>query len=256
MKNSNPVFSKINREKSYDFVGEQATYMGVMSKTLILFALALMSAFGSLMIAGSNPGLYMGLLIGSMITGLIGVFGAIAKPNLSHIFGPIYALSEGVALGIISLVYATAFGDSFGGPGIIGLAIIITMSIFGGMLFVYASRIIRVTSRFRKMVVGVGFGILLTFLFTFIVSFFDGGAMSYTLFGNPNSPLVLFLSLLLIMYGAFTLLLQFDMAERMVEQGMPKRYEWTAGVGLMVAIVYIYYQVLRLLAILASRSRD
>ena len=72
------------------------------------------------------------------------------NPTLSHIFGPIYALSEGVALGIISLVYATAFGDSFGGPGIIGLAIIITMSIFGGMLFVYASRIIRVTSRFRK----------------------------------------------------------------------------------------------------------
>ena len=87
MKNSNPVFSKINREKSYDFVGEQATYMGVMSKTLILFALALMSAFGSLMIAGSNPGLYMGLLIGSMITGLIGVFGAIAKPNfITHIW--------------------------------------------------------------------------------------------------------------------------------------------------------------------------
>ncbi|HBT60029.1 MAG TPA: hypothetical protein DEA45_04320 [Acholeplasmataceae bacterium] len=256
MKNNNPVFSKIERQSVYDNVGEAASYAGVMAKTLILFALAIGSAFGSLMIAGSNPSLYMGLLIASIITGLIGVFVSTLKPNVAHIFGPVYAISEGFSLGIISLVYSAAFGDAFGGPGIVGLAVIITMSIFGGMLFVYSSRIIRVTDRFRRFVIGVGMGILLTFLLTWIVSFFDGGQMSYTLFGNPNSGLVLFLSLVLIMYGAFMLLLQFDHVERAVDQGMPKRYEWTVGVGLMVSIVYIYYQGLRLLAILASRSRD
>ena len=120
MKNNNPVFSKIQKDNVYEYQGEGASYTGVMSKTLILFGLAILSAFGSLALANSAPGLYIGLLIASLFTGMIGVFVSTLKPNMAHIFGPVYAISEGLSLGIISLVYAAAFGDAFGRPGIIG----------------------------------------------------------------------------------------------------------------------------------------
>lgn len=247
-KNNNPVFSKMEKQEEA-FLGSQASYLGITLKTVLLFAIAIAFGLFTLTLADSNPGLFVGILIASMFTGFISVIVATTSLRLSRLFSIIYAMSEGVALVIISLIY----GAAFGGANFILLAVLITSGIFIGMLALYSTRLIQVTSRFRRVVLGFGFGLIATMLFVSIASIFDGGAMWYTLFGNPDSPLVLFLSLVFIMYGAFMLTLHFDTAENMVSNGVSKRYEWMVSLGLMVSIVYIYYQVLRLLAILASR---
>lgn len=248
MRNTNPVFNKMETYTD-TFVGESASYLGITIKTILLFVVAISFGLFTLSLADSNPNLFIGILITSMFTGFIGIFGAIMSPRLAPFFSLLYAASEGVALVLISMIYAWQFG----GANFILLAVLITAGIFAGMLTLYATRIIQVTDRFRKVVIGFGFGILFTVLFVSISRIFDGGAMWFTLFGNPDSPLVLFLSLVFIMYGAFMLTLHFDTAENLVSNGMSKKYEWMSALGLMVAVVFIYYQVLRLLAILASR---
>lgn len=248
MRNSNPVFEKLNKNEAA-FSGETASYMGITVKTVLLFLAAIGFGLLTMTLAGSNPNVFIGILIASMFTGFISLIIAMSNPKLAPIFSFVYAMSEGVALVFISLVYAAQFG----GANFVGLAVLITGGIFFGMLTLYTTRIIKVTTRFRRTVIGFGFGIMATVLFVSIASIFDGGAMMYTLFGDVNSPLVLFLSLVFIMYGAFMLTIHFDSAEALVSSGMSKKYEWMAAMGLMVSIVYIYYQVLRLLAILASR---
>lgn len=247
-RHNNPVFNRMEKQEEV-FVGQQASYLGITLKTVLLFAVAILFGLFTIGLADSNPNLFIGILIASMFTGFISVLVASMNVRLAPIFSIIYAMSEGVALVIISLIY----GAAFGGANFILLAVLITSGIFVGMLALYSTRLIQVTSRFRRVVLGFGFGLIATMLFVSIASIFDGGAMWYTLFGNPDSPLVLFLSLVFIMYGAFMLTLHFDTAENMVSNGVSKRYEWMVSLGLMVSIVYIYYQVLRLLAILASR---
>jgi uncharacterized YccA/Bax inhibitor family protein len=248
VKYNNPVFNKLENNEQV-FTGEQASYLGITIKTVLLFVIAIAFGLFTMTLADSNPNLFIGILIASFFTGFISIFVAMLNPRLAPIFSVIYAMSEGVALVLISMIYAAEFG----GANFVGLAVLVTAGIFFGMLALYTTRLIRVTSRFRRVVLGFGFGIIATILFVSIASFFDGGAMMYTLFGDVNSPLVLFLSLVLIMYGAFMLTLHFDTAEALVSSGMSKQYEWVAALGLMVSIVYIYYQVLRLLAILAAR---
>ena len=247
-RHNNPVFNRMEKQEEV-FVGQQASYLGITLKTVLLFSVAILFGLFTIGLADSNPNLFIGILIASMFTGFISVLVASMNVRLAPIFSIIYAMSEGVALVLISLIYASAFG----GENFVGLAVLITGGVFVGMLVLYSTRLIQVTNRFRKVVLGFGFGLMMTLLFVAIASLFDGGAMWFTLFGNPNSPLVLFLSLVFIMYGAFMLTLHFDTAENFVKNGVSKRYEWMVSLGLMVSIVYIYYQVLRLLAILASR---
>jgi len=227
VKYNNPVFSKLENNDQV-FTGEQASYLGITIKTVMLFVIAIAFGLFTMTLADSNPNLFIGILIASFFTGFISIIIAMLNPRLAPIFSIIYAMSEGVALVLISLIYASQFG----GANFVGLAVLVTAGIFFGMLALYMTRLIRVTSRFRRVVLGFGFGIIATILFVSIA---------------------LFLSLVLIMYGAFMLTLHFDTAEALVSSGMSKQYEWIAALGLMVSIVYIYYQVLRLLAILAAR---
>jgi len=131
-------------------------------------------------------------------------------------------------------------------PGVAVAAVIGTASIFTVMLFLYSSRTIRVTSRFRKIM----YSVLLAFLVFFIVFGLLG------LFGSGVSisePMALGITGILIIFGALMLTLDFDRAEMIVESGADKSYEWVVAVGLMVTIVWIYIELLRFLAILASR---
>ncbi len=249
-KNTNPVFSKVRRDTSSQAISYGASYQGVILKTGLLFLLIIASAFGSYFLLESSMEVYIGGLIVSLIVAFVSVFIASISPRLAMPFSIIYALAEGFVLGFIVLIYTLAFPDD----NIAGLAILITLGIFAGMLVLYSTKLIVVTSRFRRVMLGVSFALLFTFLFVGIVSLFDGGKMSYTLFGNPYSGLVLFIALLLILYGAFMLVMSFDDAKNIVSMGADKKYEWVVSLGLVVSTIYIFIQVLRLLAILASRK--
>ncbi len=253
-KNTNPVFSKVRKDTSDQAISYGASYTGITLKTGLLFLLIVASAFGSYFILAKAPfEVYIAGLIISSIVAFVSVFIASFSPKLAMPFSILYSIAEGFLLGFIVLVYNAAFSDSGMNMNIAGLAILITLGIFAGMLVLYSTKLIVVTSRFRRVMLGFTFAILFTFIFVGIASLFDGGRLSYTLFGNPNSGLVLFLALLLVLYGAFMLVMSFDDARNIVSMGADKKYEWVVSLGLVVSTIYIFIQVLRLLAILASR---
>ena len=254
MRQNNPVFDNLRANSDARAYGtEVASIGGIILKTIILFAVAVGFGILGLSFADQNPDLYIMVVLLSGIIGFISVIVAMRNVRLAPVFSIIYAMTEGLFLVLISAFYMAAF--DFTGYNIVLLAVLITAAIFFGMLVLYSTKLIVVTQGFRRFMMSFGFMMLSVVLFVSIASFFDGGQMAYMLFGNPDSPLVLFLTLVFVMYGAFMLTLHFDNAANIAEAGLDKRYEWVAALGLMVAIVYIYYQVLRLLAIIASKKK-
>jgi len=237
MRSSNPVFRTLERSDTY--VGEQAaTYRGIVGKTLTLLLLAVASGFYAITLPIEN---IYGILIGSMIVAFIAVIVSSRSPRLAMPFSIIYALAEGVLLGVITVIINSMF------PGVALAAIIGTASIFTVMLFLYSSRTIRVTNKFRKIM----YSVLLAFLVFFIIFGILGLFKTITF----NAPIALGVTGILIIFGALMLALDFDRAEMVVESGADKRYEWIVAVGLMVTIVWIYIELLRFLAIFASSRR-
>lgn len=248
-KQSNPIFGKIVKEQETEIFKEQASYKGVITKTAIMFGTLLLSVLGSLFLAGTNPLIYSFLLVVAFIMGLVSVFVASSSPRRAKVFSIIYAISEGFIVGLISIMFAASFPEF----NVVGLAVIITLGIFAGMLILYMTKLIEVTSRFRRVMMGVSMGILVSLLFVGIVSLFDNGNTWHLLFGDVNSPLVLLITLVFIFYGSFMLVISFDDAKNIVNAGASKDYEWMVGLGLVVSTVYIYFQVLRLIAIILAR---
>jgi uncharacterized YccA/Bax inhibitor family protein len=244
MRSSNPVFKTIERDQSYT-VAEQATYGGIVAKTFLLFAAAILSGFYAVTSIGAEA--LVPLLFGAMIIALIAVIVASRSPRLAMPFSFVYALAEGVILGFIT-VLAEAFA-----PGAAVTAIIGTGSIFLVMLFLYSSRTIRVTNRFRTIMYASLLGILVFFVFNMLLNVF--GVSFFNDFYMSNPAFAVGLSLFLIVFGALMLTLDFDRAESIVEGGADKRYEWMVAVGLMVTIIWIYIEILRLIIILSANRR-
>lgn len=242
---SNPVFNRIHSETE-GVGGYGASYKGIMLKTGISFLTLIVAAIGSLFILGLSTEVYIGLVIGSLIMASVSVFIASFSVRLAPTFTIIYSVSEGIVLGLISAMLEAIF------PGIVMLAVLITLGIFGGMLVLYSTKLVVVTSRFRKVMLGLSFGIMMSMLLIGIVSIFDGGNLWMNTFGG-NTDISLLLTLFLLLYGSFMLVINFDNAKMLVSSGIDKRYEWQASLGLMVSTVYIYIQVLRLLLIILSR---
>ncbi|MBU1094588.1 MAG: Bax inhibitor-1/YccA family protein [Firmicutes bacterium] len=238
MRSSNPVFRTLERSESYAG-SEVATYRGIMGKTAILLLLAVLSGYFAVTQIPIET--LFPLLLGSMIVALIAVIVSTRSPRLAMPFAIIYALAEGILLGVI-----TALVESYY-EGVALAALIGTASIFSVMLFLYSSRTIRVTPRFTRIM----FSILLSFLVFYILFGIFGLFVTIAV----NVPLALGISAILIIFGALMLAIDFDRAERIVEGGADKTYEWMVAVGLMVTIVWIYIELLRFLAIIASSRR-
>lgn len=244
MRTSNPVLRTLERSEAY--VGtEAASYRGIVLKTGLLLGSAVLSGF--LFLYAITNGLLgsetiIPILIGAMILALISVIVASRSVRLAAPFAIIYALSEGIFLGLITVLF-----DAYA-PGVAFAAVIATFAIFTVMLFLYSSRTIRVTPRFRRIMYSVILGIL----------FFAVIGMLLSLFGvnfSFGEPIVLLISGVFIVVGALMLTLDFDRAEMIVDGGMDKAYEWMVAVGLMVTIVWIYVELLRFLAIIANSRR-
>ncbi|MCR3906696.1 MAG: Bax inhibitor-1/YccA family protein [Tenericutes bacterium] len=235
MRSSNPVFRSLERSEAY--VGsEAATYRGIIGKTALLLITAVISGYLSLMLIPAE--MFYPALIAAFIIALISVLVATRSPRLAMPFSLIYAISEGFILGVVTLIFEMMV------PGVAFAALIGTGSIFTVMLFLYSSRTIRVTPRFRKIM----YSVLLSIMLFFVLSLIFGLTSIFF-----TSQYALLISGVLIVFGALMLTLDFDRAEMIVESGADKSYEWMVSVGLMVTIVWIYFELLRFLAILSSR---
>jgi uncharacterized YccA/Bax inhibitor family protein len=129
-------------------------------------------------------------------------------------------------------------------PGIVIPAIVLTFGIMIGMLVTYRSGLIKVTERFRIGVISATMGIALFYLIAMGLGFF-GISIPFLFEGGTFG--ILF-SLFVIVIAALNLVLDFDMIEQLSSAGMPRFMEWYGAFALMVTLVWLYIEILRLLA--------
>ncbi|WP_210438668.1 Bax inhibitor-1/YccA family protein [Nocardioides xinjiangensis] len=175
---------------------------------------------------------------GAFLLSLVNSFKRVVSPALVMAF----ALAEGVALGAVSKFFDAQFGD-----GIVTQAVLGTFAAFAGTLAAYKFFNIQVGNKFRTFVVAGMFGMVGLGLLSLVLSFFG---IQTGLFGFGTLGLVM--SIVGLTLGVFMLILDFDFVENGVAAGLPERESWRAAFGLTVSLVWIYTNLLRILAILRS----
>ena len=220
--------------------GDSMTIGGTSAKTgfLLLLVLGAGTWGWSLVdpVAGTTsiPGWLFLVMIGALILAIVTAF----RPQIAVFTSPIYALTQGVMVGAISHIYDAAW------DGIVLQAILATAAVFIVMLVLFATRTIRVTNRMRGIVIGATFGIALFYLASILLSLF-GASIPFVW---DSGPIGILFSVLVVGIAAFNLMLDFDLIERGVQARAPKYMEWYAAFGLMVTIIWMYIEILRLLA--------
>ncbi len=175
-----------------------------------------------------------GALVGAGL-GLVLSFQRVISPALVML----YAVAEGFFLGAASEAFETWY------PGIVAQAVVGTVAAFVATLAAYKFFNIQVTSTFRKWVTIVGMGFFVVVLGDFLLSLFHA-QIGFNEFG----PLGLIMSFVGLGLGVLYLILDFDMVERGIAAGAPERESWRAAFALTAALVLIYIELLRILAIL------
>lgn len=187
----------------------------------------------------TNPGAITGAMIGGMLVGLVLALIITFKQMASGPMTLAYSAAEGVFLGAITGVFELVY------PGIALQAILGTGAVFGVMLVVYKTGAVKVTPKFTKWVVGALGGALVLMLANLVLGLF-GVNMGL----RDGGPIAIIFSLVLIGIAAFSFLLDFDQADRMIREGVPAKWAWYVAFGLMVTLVWLYLEVLRLLSYL------
>ncbi|MFP4353607.1 MAG: Bax inhibitor-1/YccA family protein [Phycisphaerae bacterium] len=246
LRTANPVW---NETLIRDMAAEQAreartmTISGAVAKTAVLLGLLLAAAAGSWSLAMDNPSLTMPLTIGGAIGGLILVLISVFHPKSSPIVGPLYGIAEGIFLGAISMVFNAAY------PGIVGQAVGITFAVAGIMLVLYSQRILRATPGFTKGLIAATGAVCMVYFVSFLLRLF-GVSVPYI---HGSGVIGILFSLVVVVIASLNLILDFDLIEHGAAHQLPKHMEWFAAIGLMVTLVWMYIEILRLLAKLNRR---
>tara|TARA_B100000902_G_C27175014_1_gene845883 strand:- start:54 stop:785 length:732 start_codon:yes stop_codon:yes gene_type:complete len=242
IRSGNPALSKKTFENLITTNNEVMTLDGAVNKTAFSMGILLLAAYYT----------YTNAIMDYVIIGFIGGFilalVTIFKKEWSPTTVPIYALLEGLALGGISKMYANAFE-----PGIVPQAIILTLGILFALLFAYKSKIIRATENFKLGVFAATAGIGLVYLVSFFMSMFGSGGLPIM---NPSNASMLSIgfSLFVVVIASLNLVMDFDFIEEGAANGAPKYMEWYGAFGLLVTLIWLYLEILRLLAKLSSRK--
>ncbi len=217
------------------------SYDDVIVKTAGLLALLVTVAAATWFVA---PGLWpVGMVVG-LVLGLVNAFKKTPSPAL--IVG--YTVAEGVFLGGISLAFQSMTLAGGSAQPIVLQAVFGTFATFAAALLLFRSGKVRVTGRFTRWLL-VAMGGYLVFSLVNVVLVWTGVLDGWGMRGGTVGVLI---GLFAIGLAAASLIVDFDAIKRGVEQGVPKRYAWTAAFGLVVTLVWLYLEFLRLLAILNS----
>jgi len=244
-KSSNPLLKEDAITKATTLDGgatqraetDPMTVSGAVNKSLIMGALLLITSLYSF--ANPSPLFLWGGAIGGLVLVLVMSF----KRHLSPTLAPVYALLEGLFVGSVTAMYAAGFG-----AGIVFQAVLLTMALLFMMLFVYKAGLIKVTQKFRTGIMMATGGIMLVYLINIGLSFF-GINMPFL---HEGGMIGIGISLFIIGIATMNLLLDFDSFEHFAAARAPKYMEWFCAMGLIVTLVWLYVEVLRLLAILSS----
>lgn len=238
-KTSNPILSASNFE---NLSGQMSTSLnGIVNRCLILLALIIFSAcfawngkYSSIEALASKLTLFA-------IAGFIISIVTVIKKEWAGYTSPLYAIFEGLVLGSISKIFESQFG------GIIFQAILITFGAAVSMLLLYKYNIIRATDKLRAIILTATFAICITYLASFIFSLFG-----WTSFLHSGGTFGLLFQLFVVSIASLNLILDFDFIAKISNRGLPSYMGWFAAFGLAVTLVWLYIEVLHLLA----RLRD
>lgn len=254
LSSSNPAFSQevfAGYNQVYGVDRSQVmTVQGTMGKTALL--LAILSATGLWTWGAVGDG-RMGLevVIGAAIAGFVTSLITIFKPAAAPWTAPLYAAMQGVFLGGISrVIEAQVVARDPAYAGIALQAVSLTVGVALVMAFLYASGTIRVTEKLRSGIVMATGAVCLFYLVSMVLRMFGYGSLTWS-----TSPLGIGFSFLVVGIAAFNLLLDFDFIEEGSRREAPKSMEWYGAFGLLVTLIWLYLEILRLLAKLAN-NRD
>lgn len=249
MTSSNPAFSgdvfqQFETADHRSFTASTAmTVAGTVWKSLVLLTILTMTAAvsWSMVERGQmNPILLFGSAIGALVVGLITSF----KPTTAPWTAPLYAALEGLFLGAISRFIETRF------PGLPVQAVALTLGTTFCMLMVYATGLIKVTPRFAAGLCAAMGAVFLVYIASFILSFFG---IAFLTVSDTSIGSIIF-SFVVVGIAAFSLLLDFDQIEQGAAYSAPKYMEWYGAFALMVSLVWLYFEILKLLMKLQSRD--
>jgi uncharacterized YccA/Bax inhibitor family protein len=197
--------------------------------------------------AYTDPSVVRSLYAVSMV-GALGGFALAMVNSFKKVVSPALVLAYAAFEGVFIGGFSKALESSFGGGLVMG-AVVGTIAAVGGTLAAYKFFDIQVGQKFRTWVIGAMFGFVAVSLLDMVLGFF-GASFGFNGFG----PMGFISSLLGLGLGVLMLILDFDFVERGVAAGLPERESWRAAFGLTVTIVWIYIEILRLLAILRGNN--
>lgn len=246
MRTANPAlndttFSGYGRARSLDLA---MTIPGTVNKSVFLLLLLLLGAGWTwrMFYSGNAAALPLWILIGA-IGGLVVAIVTVFKKQWAVVTAPLYAVLEGLVLGGISAMLEGRY------PGIVITAVGLTFGTLFCLLFAYKSGLIRATENFKLGVMAATGGIAIVYLITMVLGFFHI-RIPYI---HQSGLVGIGFSLFVVVVAALNLVLDFDFIENGAAQGAPKFMEWYAAFGLMVTLVWLYIEILRLLAKMRER---
>ena len=237
MRSGNPALSAQTFKSVTQDGSETMTINGTVNKTAM--SLLLLMATASYTWINPSPGLMMLGMVGGFIMAILTIF----KKTWAPYTVSAYALLKGLALGGISYYFESKY------PGIVSQAVFLTFGILATLLLAYKSGIIKPTENFKLGVFAATGGIAMLYFISWIMSWF-GGSIGFI---HNNSTFGIFFSLGVVVIASLNLVLDFDFIEEGAERGAPKYMEWYGAFGLLVTLIWLYLEILRLLAKLQSR---
>ncbi|MFZ1731453.1 MAG: Bax inhibitor-1/YccA family protein [Bacteroidota bacterium] len=241
MKSGNPLLGEKRFRAIAETRGasEAMTFNGALNKTAMLFLILLLGAAWTWadISTSTGSGFSAKMMIG-LVGGLVLAIVTIFKMDWARYTAPAYAFLEGMFLGGLSAYFEAMY------PGIVIPAIVLTFGILVGMLVTYRAGLIPVTQKFRIGVVAATGGIAVFYMIAMGLGFFG----IHIPFLFEGGLLGVGFSLFVIVIATLNLVLDFDMIDRMSEAGMPQHMEWYGAFALMVTLVWLYLEILRLLA--------
>lgn len=218
------------------------TYENTISKTVLLFLIVL--GFGA--VGWFLPVLALPAAIVGLVLGLVNAFKK--EPSVPLIL--LYAAFQGVFLGGLSGIFEAQWA------GIVSQAIIGTLAVFGVTLLLFRSGKVRTSPKMTKIVLVAMAGYLVFSLINVGMIVFGAtsdpwGMRGATLWGIPVGLLV---GLLAVFLAAYSLVMDFELIQNGVKNRVPEKWAWSAAFGLMVTLIWLYVEILRILAILRGNN--
>lgn len=248
MKSSNPALIS-NPFSGFGVVSESEamTTRGTVNKTFILLSLVLLPAawvWRKFYLSGEQVEVIQNWMVIGLIGGLLFSLATIFKKNWASVTAPLYSVMQGLFLGGVSSIMEKAY------PGIVVQAISLSIATLFIMLMAYQSGWVRPTERFKWGVIAATGAIALVYLVSMILGFFH---ISVSLI-NGNSLFSIIFSCFVVGIAALNLILDFDFIQQGSRAGIPKYMEWYGAFALMVTLIWLYVEILRLLAKISDRK--